>query len=300
MGRMLEALKRSEKPVTNPEPVVTAVQPQPPQETPTEEEMPFVEVGGPRRQNETKTRLDESTPRLELPAPRPASLQVWEPQGVALHACSQPVPSRPRVAAELIAFHQPEHPVSQQYAALFNQLDCESTDGTAPVLAFTALAAGAGTTTAALNLAVAACMKHAKRICIVDGNHRRPAAAARLGVKATVGLQEVLSGKVALEQALHTTPIDGLHVLPGGAGESAPGNADAVRWVLAWLRQRFDLILVDAPPLNGEDALRVLLPAATAVYVVVDTTETDKPAVRNLTRDVARLGSRLGGLIVAH
>jgi Mrp family chromosome partitioning ATPase len=73
-----------------------------------------------------------------------------------------------------------------------------------------------------------------------------------------------------------------------------------VRWVLAWLRQRFDIILVDAPPVDSGNVLQALLPVATAVYVVVDATETEKPEVRALTRDVARLGSRLGGLIVAH
>jgi Mrp family chromosome partitioning ATPase len=300
MGRMLEALKRSEEPISTPEPALAAVRPQPAQEAPAEEEMPFIEVGGPRQQSESKTRLEESTPRLELPTPRQASLQVWAPQGVALQSCSQPTLPRPRVAAELIAFHQPEHPVSQQYVALFNQLDGESSDGAAAVLVLTALTAGAGTTTATLNLAISGCKNHAKRICIVDANQRRPAAAARLGVNAAIGLQEVLEGKVALERAMQTTPVEGLQVLAGGAGESAHANADAVRWVLAWLRQRFDIILVDAPPVDSEDALKALLPAATAVYVVVDTTETNKPEVRALTRNAARLGSRLGGLIVAH
>jgi len=317
MGRMLEALKRTAEPNAFPEPVLAVANPEPVAEEPAEEEMPFIEVGGPRKPQDRGGKFPtcpqdsgqignlplqtgNSKTRLEMPAPRPASLQVRAPQSVALQCCPQPVPAHPRVAAELVTFHQPEHPVSQQYAALFAQLPAAPADGAAAALVFTSLAPGAGTTTSLLNLAVAACRKHNKRTCVVDANYRRPAAAARLGVTAAIGLHDVLGGKVALEQALQATPIDHLHVLPAGiATESVPASADAIRWVLAWLRQRFDLILVDAPAWDGGDGLRALLPAATAVYLVVDATETEKPEVRVVTREVARLGSRLGGLIVA-
>jgi tyrosine-protein kinase Etk/Wzc len=164
---------------------------------------------------------------------------------------------------------------------------------------FTALGAGAGTTTSLLNLAVVA-GKSGRRTCVVDANYSRPAAAARVGAGASIGLWEVLAGKVALEQVVQATTIEGLSVLPAGtAFNSAPTNIDAIKWVLAWLRQRFDLILVDAPAWDAQDGLRALLPAAMSVYLVVDISETDKPEIRVVTRQVAKLGSRLGGLIVA-
>src|SRR5262245_59622856 len=86
----------------------------------------------------------------------------------------------------------------------------------APALVFTALAPGAGTTTALLNLAIAGCRKSNQRMVVVDANAIRPAAAARLGVAADVGLQDVLLGKVGLEQAIQSTAITNLHVLPFG------------------------------------------------------------------------------------
>jgi Mrp family chromosome partitioning ATPase len=295
MGRMLEALKRTEEPNPISEPVLAVAHPGPALEEPAEEEMPFVEVGGPRKSSDKST---EMKLRLEVPSPRPAALLVREPQGVALQSCSQPAPVRSRLASEIIAFHQPDHPVSQQYAALFSQIAGDAGDGVAPVLVLTALVAGAGTTTAVLNLAVVGCGKHAKRICLVDANCDKSAATARLGMATNVGLHEVLAGKIALEKAIHATPIEGLDMLSAGA-EAPVGSADAIRWVLAWLQQRYDLILVDGPAWDSADSLRALLPGASAVYLVVDATETDKPQIRAITREAARLGSRLGGLIVA-
>jgi Mrp family chromosome partitioning ATPase len=301
MGRMLETLKRKEQPNPSPEqallpPVIplglNGGCPEVEREEPVDEEMPFVEVGGPRKPVEPK-------PQLEKPGLRPASLKSYAPQSVALQSCPLPTSPVPHVSTDVIVFHQPEHVVSKQYASMFGQLPNNSANGAAPVLVFTALTAGAGTTTAVLNLAVAGCKQHCKRICVVDANRNRTIAAGRLGVTAVVGLHDVLAGRVALEQAIHTTPIEGLSVLPGGTvAETGYGNADAVRWVLAWLGQRFDYVLVDAPSWDEKNALDALLSVAEAVYLVVDVAEAEKPQVRALTREAARLGSRLAGLIV--
>src|SRR5580765_2665523 len=139
MGRMLEALRQIEEPSLAPEPIDQVAAPSLVTEEPPEEDMPFVEVGGPR----PKPAPAELAPRLDMPAPRTASLHVRAPAGVALHTPPQTPTARPRVASELIAFHQPDHAVSQQYATLFGQLEIASTDDIAPALVFTSLTPGA-------------------------------------------------------------------------------------------------------------------------------------------------------------
>src|SRR5207244_2189893 len=197
MGRMLEALMHLDGHAIPAEPEAAALcpEPEPPSEA-SEEQMPFVEVGGPRK-------LAEPKPHLAFPGPRPATLRVQPASNVRLQPCSK---SSPGVAGELIAFHQPDHAVSQQYAALFSQLAPEATDGPAAVLLLTALAPGGGTTTALLNLAVSGCRQHRRRIVVVDANRTRPAAAHRLGLQPKVGWHDVLQGKAALEQVLLETP----------------------------------------------------------------------------------------------
>jgi Mrp family chromosome partitioning ATPase len=292
MGRMLEALKRTEeiKPIS--EPALEAPRHEPATQEAAEDEMPYIEVGGPRPQT-------QPTPRLEMPSPRAATLRVRSPQGVTLQPCQQAAAPRTRIAAELVAFHQPNHTVTQQYAALFDQLAAEPVEDIGPAFLFTSLAPGAGTTTSLLNLAIAGCQKHDTRIVVVDANYLRPAAAARLGVGASAGLADVLQGKIAIQQAIQQTAIKNLQVLPAGAiNEVGESIRDAMRWIMAWLQQRFDVVLIDAPAWDNADSLKALLPTASAVYLVVDATETEQPAVRSLTREVARQGSRLGGLIV--
>src|ERR1700687_590378 len=145
MGRMLETLKSNGAPQPSPDILLTADSPEP------DEAMPFVEVGGPR------PAAPAQAPHLESSAPRATTLQPCSPRSVVL----QPAPAlrgqAAQIAADLIAFHQPDHAVSSQYAAMLAQMTNESTTDGPPVLLLTGLAPGAGTTTVVLNLAVSGC-----------------------------------------------------------------------------------------------------------------------------------------------
>jgi Mrp family chromosome partitioning ATPase len=109
-----------------------------------------------------------------------------------------------------------------------------------------------------------------------------------------------VEGRIALEAAIQGTPIKNLHVLPAGNKDLISDPADALRWILSRLRDRFDAVLVDAPSWSDEaDAtFRTLAAAADAIYLVVHAGEVDQQKVRTLMRDLGRLGGHLGGLIV--
>jgi Mrp family chromosome partitioning ATPase len=203
------------------------------------------------------------------------------------------------MASELIAFHQPEHAVSEQYRALAGQLLPKTVDGKGRTLLFASLAPGAGTTTALLNLAISTCARYDRQTIVVDANLRRPALAQRLGLPAAAGLQEVLAGSVALERALQTTAQTNLHALAAGssAGKAATFPTEAIHWVVAWLRERFELIFIDGPVCSEAD-LAVLLPVADAFYLVLDHADASQPKVRLATKTISQLGGRVAGYIV--
>src|SRR5207302_4777051 len=126
--------------------------------------------------------------------------------------------------------------------------------GRAQVLLFSAAVPGAGTTTTLLNLAITAARQGKARAVVVDAHLRRPTLAARLGLPAGPGLNEVLAGAVSLKRALRETGQANLHLLTAGEIASFSGPTavyvagEAMRSVLRHLRDRFDLVLVDAPP----------------------------------------------------
>src|SRR5262249_39188829 len=114
------------------------------------------------------------------------------------------------------------------------------------------------------------------------------------------GLQEVLAGTAALEQAVQPTAQPGLAALSAGAVAPSPRAeaAEATRWILAWLRARYDLIFVDGPPAGETGEVASLLSGVDAVYLVVDHGDAGRPEVRAAQRQIARLGGHVSGLIL--
>jgi polysaccharide biosynthesis transport protein len=113
-----------------------------------------------------------------------------------------------------------------------------------------------GKSSTAMNLALSFCQA-SKRVVLIDADMRRPRIhqvfpSAR--EKEGAGLAALLSGDAPIEQVILDAPEDAptnLKIVPCGA---LPGNpaelldTPAFRRALAELRQRFDVVIVDTPP----------------------------------------------------
>jgi Mrp family chromosome partitioning ATPase len=300
MARMIEALKRAEArcapcadgpPRPEPEPAVATSAAE------ADGDMPYIEVGG-------KGKPVSASPEVLAAGPpaqgmtSPAVLAVPGPLTVAFRPLPGPRPAC-RLAPELLAFHQPDHAVSKQYRALLDTLLAGEPAGAANVLLFTAASAGAGATTVLLNLAVSACDGGRRPVAVIDLNLRRPAVAVRLGLPAVPGLRDVLTGVAAPGHALQATAVPGLYALPAapGSGPSPSLTAEALRWLVCWLRERFEVAFVDGPPWDEGPELAALAAHVDGIYPVLTDAEAQGPEVARLLQAISRRGGRLRGLL---
>lgn len=310
MGRMLESLKRGEGtfvPRTDKPHVPAASTPRQDTDAPDVEagEVPFIEIGGRGKGIEASAAVLNSAPAAKpshskaVARPLVAALSESKPLQVDYEPWPRP-PATPRlVAAELVAFHQPEHPVSKQYAELLNAMLAGLSAHASPALLLCGSARNVGTTTVLLNLAVCGSRTHS-RVVLLDANPAEPALAKRLGIDVSPGWTEILAGTATLEQALHPLSAPALHVLPMGDAGAAKLRVEAVRWVLTWLRERFDLILIDGPELKQISDLAILAGSADAVYLVVPDKDMSPAQLSVLTQPLTRQGGRVRGMIRTH
>jgi Mrp family chromosome partitioning ATPase len=129
-------------------------------------------------------------------------------------------------------------------------------------LAILSPAAADGKTTTAVNLAVSLSSDRLHTVLLVDFDFRRPTLAARFGLAPEFGIDDVLSGRAALEDCLyHPEGFERLVILPARA---ALANSSEIlagprgREVVAELRARYPerIIIFDLPPvLIADDAL---------------------------------------------
>jgi Mrp family chromosome partitioning ATPase len=274
-----------------------------------EEEYLFVEVGGPgKKLDGSPVVLAAAAAGLPGPRPLPPLPVEMKPEPIAAPVMRQPRPMSVAfqpwppdgqlakfVAPEVITYHQPDHPASKQYAELFEKVSDGL--GKSSALLLSGAATKSGTTTVLLNLAFSGCGH--RRIALVEGNLSRPALAERLGLQAAPGWHELLAGQIGLEKALQPTAEPQLLALPVGASSqgSCTLSPEVYRWVLGWLRQRFDLVLIDAPEVGDHAALEMLIPASDGIYLVLPQNTPENNQLGNMAQSVIRMGGRLRGLI---
>jgi Mrp family chromosome partitioning ATPase len=317
MGRMLETLKLGSQPHAE-QCVVDWTLREP-------EDVPYIEVGSGKKvegSSQVMSVKHPAQPTVQPPhAPTEKSLAVTQQtvaQQAVTHETAQMLEAAPMavvfepwpamlvpsrgIAPEVIAFHQPDHAISQQYATLFGKiLEGQSGMGT-KAIALTGCKPNVGTTTALLNLAVVAAVLDKRRLVLVDAHLMRPTLAQRLGLSVPAGLQEVLAGNAALEPAVVKTPVAGMYLIAARAEDNAAiGHlcSEALGWLLTWLKDRFDLVLIDGPSADEVHEIKALSSLCDGMYLVVPQGEIAPPH-RAMAQNIGRHGGRLKGLIHTH
>lgn len=139
------------------------------------------------------------------------------------------------------------------------------------VFAITSAIRGEGKSTTSVNL-VYTLAETGKRVLLIDADLRLPTVAKKLDIRMTPGLSNVLAGIEEVENAFYRPDgMENLAVLTSGDIPPNPtellGSAKMAE-LLARLREQFDFIVIDVPPVNiVSDAL--VVSALVDGYVVV-------------------------------
>lgn len=161
--------------------------------------------------------------------------------------------------------------------------------GNRAVLAVSSAVRGEGRTTTAL--ALAAAFAGTERVAVVEADLRNPGIAGLLGLPPDRGLAEVLAGRATLGDAMLRWDTAGVDVLVAGgpgAGLGTDLQGPAMAGVLALLRERYDVVLVDGPAVRESSEAVELARLADGVLLVCRTDSTDAD---ELTAAVDELGT---------
>jgi capsular exopolysaccharide synthesis family protein len=142
-------------------------------------------------------------------------------------------------------------PRAEAFRVLRTNLQFIDPDAENKVFVMTSSLPSEGKTTTVVNLALALA-EGGERVVLIEGDLRRPKVAEYLRLESAVGLTTVLIGKLSLDDAIQTTSHDKLDVLTSGSTPPNPAEllkSSAMANLLASLRERYDIVLIDAPPL---------------------------------------------------
>lgn len=159
---------------------------------------------------------------------------------------------------------------------------------------------GEGKTTTIANTALALA-ENGLRVVLVDADLRRPRIADVMGVEGSAGLTDVLIARLELDDALQPWGRDGLAVLPSGAIPPNPTEllgSDAMAAVIAELERRYDVVLVDAPPLLPVADAAVLTKLTGGALLVASMHRTTRKQLAGARAALADVGCAAVGSIM--
>jgi capsular exopolysaccharide synthesis family protein len=171
-------------------------------------------------------------------------------------------------------------------------------DGTG-VIVVTSSVYGEGKSATAANLAIA-CADDGHSVLLMDADLRRPALARLWGLAPSLGLTDVLDG-TAVDTCLHRSKVDRLMLLPSGRSPSDPAQAMGsmeMTKLLAGLRDRFDIIVIDAPPLLPVTDAAIATGQADGAVVVVRYGKTRVAEVTSAIDALEAAGAPLLGCVI--
>ncbi len=154
-------------------------------------------------------------------------------------------------AETLVTVDKPKSPVAEAYRACRTAMLFMARQQNLKCFLITSPAAGDGKSTTSLNLAMCFAQGGLKTV-IVDADLRRPRCHAYMGLEPSPGLKDFSVGDATAEGIVRQTSLhQNLHIVTAGRHFSNPSQfIDSAQFAdfLHGLREKFDIVIVDSPP----------------------------------------------------
>ena len=206
--------------------------------------------------------------------------------------------------SRLVARDDVGSPVSEAYRAFRTNITFLNIDEPLKVFVLTSPGPAEGKSTSVVNLAITLAQQNTKTL-VVDCDLRRGIVHKIFGEEdAKPGLTNVLLKENTLDEAVRTTDTGDeqeLFILPTGTLPPNPSEllgSQHMRGLLAELRQRFDMVLLDSPPLNLVTDAAVLGAEADGVIVIARAGPTDRSSLRYAMDQLRAVNADVSGTVL--
>jgi len=204
-------------------------------------------------------------------------------------------------AVELVNLKEPESTYAEHYRNIRTSLLLSTPDTPPKVFVVTSALPQEGKTVTDINLAVAF-TQLGKKVLILDCDLRRPRVHKIFRIKNTIGLTSFLVGRSRIEDIIYRFPGEpNLHVIPSGPIPPNPVElviSKAMKEMMAGLRQHYDFIFIDAPPLMGIQDAILLGEHADGLLLVAWGGKTPRKAIEKAKTEIEKFNIKLFGVIL--
>lgn len=192
----------------------------------------------------------------------------------------------------------PNSLVAENFRLLHSNLEFFQVYNSARTILVTSPTQGNGKTTVAINLALTIAASDQK-VAVVDADLRRPAVHTALKISQSPGLADIIHSKVSVKEVVR--PVKGKKIDVVAAGTVPPSVTEVVgskriAAILNDIREDYDTIIVDAPPLVISDSYN-LASKVDGVILVLEPGTTKDDQAKVIKEQLSRAGARVIGIV---
>ncbi len=202
---------------------------------------------------------------------------------------------------QLITAHKPKSTEAEAYRGLRTGLYFSTQGRGHQVLQITSPNAGDGKSTLSCNIAISIAQS-GKKVIVIDADMRKPRIHKIFGIPNTEnGLATYIEGTSTLENSMIPTEVPNLTLLPCGPRPSNPAELlTSPRFpdLVAQLRDKFDFVLIDTPPILAVSDPCIVAPRVDGVIVNLLLNKGARASAIRACEMLANIETRVLGLVI--
>lgn len=189
----------------------------------------------------------------------------------------------------------------EQFRLIRASIDLANSERKKQVILITSPESGTGKSTVASHLAICYAKK-GERTLLIDADLRKPTIHKYFPVSRYIGLTNIMAGQSSVMNSLQEVEMDGysLSILTGGPSPLNPSellSSKKMEQLVAQLKQFFDIIIVDTPPITIVSDALVLTDLADGVILTCRYHQTVKEKAQLAVEKLKLSKARLLGVI---
>lgn len=185
------------------------------------------------------------------------------------------------VGRKLVVRTNPQSITTEQYRTIRTNINFSMPGPDTQTILFTSAAKEEGKSTTSCNMAIVFA-EAGKRVLLVDADMRRPTLHHTFQQANKVGLSNLLLKKGRLQDSVKRSGVVGLDLLLCGQIPPNPAellSSPALDTLLEEMKEKYDLIIFDSPPLLSVTDSKILANKCDATVLVVNTGRSEKESV---------------------
>lgn len=201
---------------------------------------------------------------------------------------------------ELMTFHSPKSVASEAYRGIRTGILFSSAELEPRVILITSAAPNEGKTISTTNLAITMAQS-GNRVIMLDCDLRRPKLHRIFKAPSDKGITNLIVGNTEIKEAIFSTHVPGLDVIPCGPIPPNPSEilgSRKMHKLLEALKKNYRRIIIDSPPINVVTDAVVLAKSVDGVVIVIRSNDTPREVVKNGLNQLQAVRANILGAIL--